>query len=321
MDTNCSKYYSRTGWHQWCGFYFQFKKPSASAKSQEPSQQQEVGQRTWMMQEWGTCVFLVSPHSHGQCVRSVPDSFWEATLVAEMPREFEELWIDHITMQCPETPIQPGRGWGQNVPLAAPEHTPRTPKGSQTQDSAWSYRWGATRAAWAEVVLEQPNSQQGEWPQGEPWAGAASTKWEQGAEPSRLTAPARASTGTGQLGSTLTPLRISMGNALKLALLEQEPPRAQAARAGTQLQAPLLSSHTAAFFWEVTVPTFCCLNPDSSPISHPCVLCLPPSQRQRSCCPALQLSGRTHQSPPQGEKAKALHIHQFGWFKRKAICF
>lgn len=128
MDTKCSKYYSRTGWLQWCGFHFQFKKPSASAKSQEPSQQQEVGQKTWMMQEWGTSVFLVSPHSHGQCVCSVPDSFWEATLVAEMPREFEELWIDHITMQCPETPIQPGRGWGQNVPLAAPEHTPRTPK-------------------------------------------------------------------------------------------------------------------------------------------------------------------------------------------------
>lgn len=41
------------------------------------------------MQEGGTSVFLVSPHSHGQRVRSVPDSSWEATLVAEMPRESE----------------------------------------------------------------------------------------------------------------------------------------------------------------------------------------------------------------------------------------
>lgn len=62
------------------------------------------------MQEGGTSVFLVSPHSHGQSVHSVPDRSWEATLVAEMPREFEELWMDHITMQCPETPRQAGRG-------------------------------------------------------------------------------------------------------------------------------------------------------------------------------------------------------------------
>lgn len=48
-----------------------------------------VGQRTWVMQEGGTSVFLVSPHSHGQRVRAVPDSSWEATLVAEMPRESE----------------------------------------------------------------------------------------------------------------------------------------------------------------------------------------------------------------------------------------
>lgn len=43
----------------------------------------------WVTQEGGTSVFLVSPHSHGQRVRSVPDSSWEAILVAEMPREFE----------------------------------------------------------------------------------------------------------------------------------------------------------------------------------------------------------------------------------------
>lgn len=41
------------------------------------------------MQEGGTSVFLVSLHSHGQHVHSVPDSSWEATLVGEMPRELE----------------------------------------------------------------------------------------------------------------------------------------------------------------------------------------------------------------------------------------
>lgn len=43
----------------------------------------------WVTQEGGTSVFLVSPHSHGQHVRSVPDSSWEAVLGAEMLREFE----------------------------------------------------------------------------------------------------------------------------------------------------------------------------------------------------------------------------------------
>lgn len=43
----------------------------------------------WVTQEGGTSVFLVSPHSHGQRVRSVPVSSWVAMLVAEMPREFE----------------------------------------------------------------------------------------------------------------------------------------------------------------------------------------------------------------------------------------
>lgn len=42
----------------------------------------------WVKQEGGTSVCLVSPHSHGQRVHSVPDSSWEATLVAEMPKEF-----------------------------------------------------------------------------------------------------------------------------------------------------------------------------------------------------------------------------------------
>lgn len=41
------------------------------------------------MEEEGTSVFLVSPQSHGSHAHSVPDSSWEATLVAEMPREFE----------------------------------------------------------------------------------------------------------------------------------------------------------------------------------------------------------------------------------------
>lgn len=177
--------------------------------------------------------------------------------------------------------------------------------------------WGGSRTA---------KQSAGEWPEGESWAGAASTKWEHGAEPSRTHRACQGVHGDRTAWKYSNPTQDIHGHALKLALLEQEPPvlpprRAQAARAGTQPQATLLSSHTAAFFWEVTVPTFCCLNPDFSPISHPCVLCLPPSQGQRSCCPALQLSGRTHQSPPQGEKAKALHIHQFGWFKRKVICF
>lgn len=48
-----------------------------------------VGQSMWVTQEGGTSVFLVSPHSHGQRVRSVPVSSWVAMLVAEMPREFE----------------------------------------------------------------------------------------------------------------------------------------------------------------------------------------------------------------------------------------
>lgn len=68
---------------------YNFKDPSASDKSQEPSQWQE----SWTTDvgdagRANKCVPCVTTQ-YGQRVCSVPDSSWEATLVAEMPKESE----------------------------------------------------------------------------------------------------------------------------------------------------------------------------------------------------------------------------------------
>lgn len=98
---------------------------------------------------------------------------------------------------------------------------------------------------------------------------------------------------------------------LELALREQEPPvlpsrRARAAHAEHSHRLHSFPTEQLFLFWEVTVPPLCCLNPDSSPISHPCVLCLPPSRRQRSCCPPA-LWQNTPKSTPRGEGQSTSH--------------
>lgn len=64
----------------------------------------KVGQRMWVMQEGRTSVFLVSPHSMDSVFALFLTAPGKPRWWQRCQRSLRCLWMDHITMQRPETP-------------------------------------------------------------------------------------------------------------------------------------------------------------------------------------------------------------------------